>query len=248
MIKWILPLLFCCSVNAQIVINGATLSGAIVGTTNVTGGGGGGATKIFSTGIGGTSGGCTTAPATNTVGSTLFVSGTGGFRSPYPAQSSSPANTWTGLTGAGSGGGGAVRMWYVSSPSTSSSQTFSADGGDLTTAYSSDGAFGFSGVTTLDSEAAGDSMGGSFATIQPGSITPSQSGEVLVTCIGSFGGSANTWSIDSGFTIIYQGANEVGIVFAIAYKIKTDAVAENPTWTWITGTQPGAATSMAAFK
>lgn len=47
MIKFILPLLVCCSLQAQIVLNGATLRGATVGTTNAMSGGGGGSTDNF---------------------------------------------------------------------------------------------------------------------------------------------------------------------------------------------------------
>lgn len=47
MIKFILPLFICCSLQAQIVIRGATLRGVVVGTTNATGGGGGGCTPSY---------------------------------------------------------------------------------------------------------------------------------------------------------------------------------------------------------
>lgn len=210
------------------------------------GGGGGGATKLFGVGIGGTSGGCTTSAA-NATGSTLFVGGTGGYRSPVPGQSDSQSNTWTALTAQTPGGGVATRLWYVSSPSISSSQTFSADGGDVGTVASSDGALGFSGVTVLDSEAAGNSLGNVFTNIQPGSITPSQSGEVFVAALRWDSGASTTWAIDSGFTIEFQVATGFGEGFALAWKIKTDSTAENPIWT-PTGTLAAAATVMAAFK
>jgi len=41
MIKFILPLFVCCSLHAQIVLDGATIRGATIGTTNATGGGAG---------------------------------------------------------------------------------------------------------------------------------------------------------------------------------------------------------------
>lgn len=216
-------------------------------TTGGGGGGGGSAAKIFSTGIGGTSGGCTTSPGVNSAGSTLFVAGSSGYRSPYPLQSDSKSNTWTGLTGQAPGGGVAVKLWYVPSPTTDGAHTFSADGGDVGTTYSCDGALGFSGVTTLDAEAAGNALGNVFTSIQPGSITPAQSGEVFVTAIRWDTGAATTWAIDSGFTILFQVASAGGPGFAIAYKIKTDALAENPSWT-PTGSLAAAATTMAAFK
>ena len=216
----------------------------VVPTTG--GGGSPTAVKIFQTGANGTAGGCTTAPATNTTSATLFISCLHGYRSPYPAASSSPANTWTALTGVGSGGAGAI-ISYVSSPTTSSSQTFSANGGDVGTQFSNIGTIGFSGITTL-----GGSSSGNFATgntIQPGSLTPSVGGSVFITeCAYDF--STETLSIDSGFTIWFQGVNSGGTGFAVAYKIKTsgDTSAENPTWTATGSANPSMSTVMSYFK
>lgn len=54
MIKFLLPLFICCSLHAQIVLNGATLRGATIGTTNATGGGGGVGTAFITSGHGST--------------------------------------------------------------------------------------------------------------------------------------------------------------------------------------------------
>src|SRR5262249_33242092 len=75
-------------------------------------------------------------------------------------------------------------------------------------------------------------------TNQVGSVTPASSGELIVTHLG-WGTTGQTASIDSGFTITDQidlvsGQHYGG---ALAYKIKTDAAAENPTWTVTTAVQ-----------
>jgi len=207
------------------------------------GGGGVSATKIFQIVANGSAGGCTTS-AISTTGSTLFVAALHGYRSPYPQASSSPSNTWTPLTGIGNSGAGAI-LSYVSSPTTGGSQTFSADGGDVGTQFSDIGVIGFSGVTTLDGSSAGNAATGN--TIQPGSLTPSVSGEVFVTMV-CYDFVTETMSIDSGFTIIGQGLNSGGTGFAVAYKIKTDASAENPTWTATGDANPLLVTVMSAFK
>jgi hypothetical protein len=74
---------------------------------------------------------------------------------------------------------------------------------------------------------------GVAATIQPGSITPAQDNELIIsgfTPEGAMGGPA---SINEGMTIADQidatGGSNVGI--AIAYKTQTTAAAINPTWT-----------------
>src|SRR5204863_2222713 len=66
---------------------------------------------------------------------------------------------------------------------------------------------------------------------QPGSVTPSQDNEVLVT---GYGGDTNatTATIDSGFTVsdtfAYVGGSNMG--GSAAYLIETTAGAKNPTW------------------
>jgi hypothetical protein len=67
--------------------------------------------------------------------------------------------------------------------------------------------------------------------MQPGSITPSQSGALVVTAVG-FGSNGDTSSINLGFTIAQHVAltgNTYGIGFA--YLIQGAAAAINPTWT-----------------
>lgn len=198
------------------------------------------ATVIFTTYALGTSGGCTTS-ATNAVGSTLIVDGIRGYRSPYPSPSDSQGNSYTDGTGAGTSGSASI-IDYIPSPSTGSSQTFSVDGGDAGTQWSAVGTIGFSGVTTLDTASAGSYTHALFA--QPGSAT----GKVFITTI-STDITAGTWTIDSGFTIIAQGYTSGGFGFAIAYKIESGEVSENPKWS-VSGPSgtPSIGCTMTGFK
>lgn len=82
--------------------------------------------------------------------------------------------------------------------------------------------------------------------LNPGSITPSATGELFITGFG--GNSGGTYSVGSGFTIFgtqyLPGPNSWQL--GAAYKIKTDALAENPAWT---STVAGnSAADLVAFK
>ncbi|HSR78759.1 MAG TPA: hypothetical protein VLN57_19445 [Xanthobacteraceae bacterium] len=68
------------------------------------------------------------------------------------------------------------------------------------------------------------------ATIQPGSIIPSQSNSLIVSgCCNN----QNVYSIDSGFEITNTIPNVGALTMggAAAYLLQPDAVAVNPTWT-----------------
>lgn len=80
---------------------------------------------------------------------------------------------------------------------------------------------------------------------QPGSITPSQNNELLITNYWD-GNGGSGYTVDSGFTVIgtknYLGANNYG--GAVASLVQTTATSENPSWT-NTG---GESSSIASFK
>jgi hypothetical protein len=214
------------------------------------GGGGGTITQIFFTSAGGTSSACTTAPATNTTGSTLFVSALGTYRPPFATNSSSPANTWTTNQNFSNGGSGyAVYLSRVSSPTTSSAQTFTASGGDAGISALHVAVMGVSGATALDVEAiqTNNFNIGTSGTIQVGGgLTPTQSGELCVVALRS--DNTTTWSIDSGFTIDCQITNSLAETLVFAHKIKTDALVERPTFTKLTGGLTDVAVVGALYK
>ncbi len=70
----------------------------------------------------------------------------------------------------------------------------------------------------------------SGTTIQPGSITPSEDRELVVTAVAS-DGAISSPSIGSGFTIVEnQPQIPTAYGIALAYKVQPTAAAVNPTW------------------
>jgi hypothetical protein len=178
-----------------------------------------------------------------------YYTGTGHTSSP----SDSSSNTWlTAKSQTQSTCPGSTAIYYVQNPSVTASQTFTASAtGGLT--YPSIQVQGFTGSTgtPLDVTNSATSGGSNVATKQPGSITPGQNGELVVSDVlwcpnGS--GSGTTVSIDSGFTITDQNSyspnNAEG--GALAYIVQTTAAAVNPTWTF--STSSFVATAIASFK
>jgi hypothetical protein len=83
---------------------------------------------------------------------------------------------------------------------------------------------------------------------QPGSVTPSEGGELIITGIAGELNTHGAFSINSGFTISHQKdfENPHNTPGAMAYLIQGAAAAVNPTWSW-TGSKNGAST-IATFK
>lgn len=135
-------------------------------------------------------------------------------------------------------------IFYVANPTVGSGHTFS-----FTTVgtYASFYADAFSGVKTsspFDQQNHGNTVG---TTVQPGSITPSENNELIVTVgqVNVNGGSTPT--INSGYTVTdaNAGINSQGVGGGFAYIVQTSAAATNPTWT-LGGTAGSAA--IASFK
>lgn len=177
--------------------------------------------------------------ALNTTGATLLVMGVSKFGSnPTPVDSYS--NTWLELTEYTNALTSSI--WYAANPTVGAGHTFNY-GGSATTAC----VMAFSGIATtspLDQQN-GNASGGP-ATTQPGSITPSGSGYLIVTQISwnTFTGSA---SINDSFTITdqigYTGSN---FGAAAGYYVQPTAGAINPTWT-LDSTAANVTTSIASF-
>lgn len=125
--------------------------------------------------------------------------------------------------------------------------TFTASGGTV----SAIAAAAFSGVLTTNpvDVQAGTNNSGS-ATIQPGSITPTQNNELIISGIGGYVvAGSETYSIDSGMTITDQQGLIGGASFglALAYKVQTTAAAINPTWT-VSSSAAGLSATNGSFK
>jgi hypothetical protein len=182
-----------------------------------------------------------TTDAIDTTGANLIVLARSRFNS--PAISDSKTNTWTGLTERTVSGHPELQIYYtVGSISVGSGHTFTAAAANC---FSGLAVAAFSGVDIYNSQESGAGFTATTSS-QPGSLTPSTDGCLLV-CALSYDGTQTLSLATAGWTILNQmpldSGNAYGI--ALAYKIQGTAAAENPQWTW-TGNQTGH-TAMAVF-
>lgn len=187
---------------------------------------------------------CTTS-ATNMTGANLLVGCISDFSS-NAALIDSLGNSYTPVYSTVSAGAKGV-LAYSQTTNVSSSMTFSLSGGS----FSSLAVMGFSGAVPnpLDQFTGTAATGNPVTTISPGSKTPTQANELLVSCLALNGTNTTTnIAIASPFTLgpvieYISGANE-GV--AAAYQIQTVATAQNPAWTWTTPSD--AVAGLATFK
>jgi hypothetical protein len=108
-----------------------------------------------------------------------------------------------------------------------------------------------SGAATIDGTEVVNSTGswGSGTTLKPGSITPATSADLMITGLAYNVSSSLNATVDSGYTdtSVAQG---LGIyVYHMAYKIKSNGVAEDPAWLNSTGSGGiNASTAHVAYK
>ena len=116
------------------------------------------------------------------------------------------------------------RLYYCINPSVGTGHTFTVATGEFFTGDMQ----AFSGANGgYDGENGNTSA---ISAIQPGSVTPSAAGAVIVTGFSGSNGTA-VGTIDSGFTITDQRAlNGTGMGAGMAYLVQGSAGAVNPTW------------------
>lgn len=179
-----------------------------------------------------------TSTGINTTGAALLVAGFSEEVTATGALSDSNTNAWVEIAGAeGSMPAGLPRTWvyYVKNPVVGSNHTFTMAGGNKTVLCVA----AFSGTNTAANvdQSTATVQGAAATTVQPGSVTPTEDNELLVTYVGvgdaTNYGVGTTFTIDGGYTITDQqptvgGTNWAG---ALAYLIQTTAAASNPTWT-----------------
>jgi|NGEPerStandDraft_6_1074524.scaffolds.fasta_scaffold120595_1 hypothetical protein len=135
----------------------------------------------------------------------------------------SKGNTWTALTSKATP---MVQIWYCKPSTVGSGHTVTVDnhtgGGLYLSAYLA--AFSGSSPTPFDLE-----NGANNTATSPGSITPSQSNE-LVIAVASSGSSAPT--VDANMTLLNNNAVSGGTYWGggMAYRIQITAAAINPVW------------------
>lgn len=170
----------------------------------------------------------TTGSPLNTTGANLLVAIITGSGTSTAAPTDSNSNTWTAGTQYGTSGQILTQLYYAFSPTVGTSHSFTnnAGGGSVLQVAAFSGMLAGSGVFDAHN---GNSIIGTTSTIQPGSVTPSQGCELVVTGVGTANGS-QTFTVDTGFTTI-QTINSFAPSVALAYLVPTGAGALNPTWT-----------------
>lgn len=168
-----------------------------------------------------------TTTGINTTGADIIVIGisdnVGGS-----TLSDSSGNTWTPLSPS-TGTSGVSTLYYCQSPTTSPSHTFTLT---ATSNFMSIYVTAFSGSLAAPLDQSNRANSGFTTTIQPGSVTPSQNNELIVTHVCK-GIDTSSFSINSGFSIIdsVTGVGSTHYGGAIAYLVQSTAAAVNPTWT-----------------
>lgn len=173
----------------------------------------------------GTNGGTTSA--INTTGANLIVLVLSSQGAVMGTFSDSQGNTYINVTDEPASSGSS-QIWYCSSPSTSASHTFTVSGANL---FAWMGVMVFSGAKSTSAADQHNVNRGSGTTIQPGSVTGTQSPCLVIASVCTE--AAGTLSIDSSFAITDQKAlvGSVNYTGAAAWLVQPTATAVNPTWT-----------------
>lgn len=199
--------------------------------------------KVASVSAGSSDGDSITTGAIDTTGATLLVVGVAYYDlGAAPTLTDSKSNSWNGLTIQDvDNGQPALRIYYAENPTVGSGHTFTLTG---SAAFPSVAAIAYSGAATSSpaDQQNGAAETGTVTSLQPGSVTPSEDNEVVVTVLGiDDGGTSQT--INGGFTIQESVDFGPGVHFGIrlADLIQTTATAANPTWSWTSVDQATAA-------
>lgn len=192
------------------------------------GGSGGGSWSFLTSASAASSGGSDiTTPAINTTGANLIVAGVASGAN-APAISDSRSNIWARLNIYS--GGPNIALFYCYIPIVGSGHTFSTTSSNAPSLFVA--AFAGASSSPLDQQdGAGASSG--ITAVQPGSITPGQSNELIVTFLGiAASGNISVSGVNQGFTIAgsetFSAGNNYG--GAMAYLIQSTAAAVDPTW------------------
>lgn len=182
--------------------------------------------------------------AIDTTGADLLIAA--GVQVGGGVMSDSKSNTWTEIgPSATSAGGQIISLFYVLNPTVGSGHTFDFGG---TGAYPTLCVQAWSGSAGgLKDQSNSSASGGLVSSIQPGSITPTQNNELVVTASG-WDQAGNTATDPTGYTRTDYIAGVGGVNYAdqFEYQIQTTATATNPTWNY--SGPNNAAVIIASFK
>ena len=167
-----------------------------------------------------------TTPPISTVGASLIVVISGGQLTLTPTDSLANTNWYAPPKQASASGYG---MWisFIVNPITGAAHTFTLSGGG--SAYPWIAVLAFAG-SFYGAERVTGAYAGAASLIQPGAITPSANGALIVTGYSNSSGTTAP-AITAPFTLadsVPAGAN--GGPAAAAYLVQTTAAAVNPTW------------------
>lgn len=171
----------------------------------------------------------TTSPI-DTSGSGLIVAVIADFASAAPSTvTDNKGNSWVSLTSSSAASVSRNTIYFTTPISAGTGHTFTSNSTSSFPALFV-AAFKNGIASPFDQENGGISSG---ASVQPGTVTPTNSNQLVVTGVCSDSGT--TFSIDSAFTITDQAAIVGGQSFGggLAFIIQTTAVAVNPTWSLI---------------
>jgi len=159
--------------------------------------------------------------------------------------SDSKSNTWTKLTEQ-CASTPCVVIYYAKNATVGSGHTFTATGSSF---FAVLGASAWSGAdTTAPFDQENGTGGGSMASgQQPGSVTPTTDGQVVVSAMG-WNDTRNITSV-TGSTQLNENDFTGGVNYGggSAYVIQTTAAAVNPAWNWTGGNVAGEVV-VATFK
>ncbi len=183
---------------------------------------------------GGNSAASTTTNSVDTTGATLLVASIQWYPgiTTDTVLTDSKSNTWNALTKKSVGGISKIMYWSIPT-SVGASHTFTSAASEIYSSLEVTAWSGTHATTPFDQQ-----NGSTFqndATVQPGSVTPTEDNELVVCSVGITGNvtTQTALAIDGGFTI-QEEINRVSnnMAGAQAYLIQTSAAAANPTWTW----------------
>lgn len=178
-----------------------------------------------------------TSSAIDTTGATLLVIVTANAVTWDPVISDSKGNTWNSALDVDDVSNNShLMVHYAYNPTVGSGHTVTVDGA---LNFISAEVAAFSGIKTTANPVDQTNTGrvGSAATVQPGSITPSVGGALIVCGLGTAGPAGISASINSGFAITDQLPLSSGNYYgsALAWLAQGSAAAVNPTWTEASG-------------
>lgn len=189
----------------------------------------------------------TTAGITTTGATLLVVAVSSWALSTVGTVSDSKGNTWTPLTAQPVASDARAQLFYATNPVVGTSHTFTYTGPPSgNAAYCALGVGAWSGVRTVtpfDGESGAVNPGGTVTSQTAGTLTPSRSGDLVVTALGQGATGTGTAAVSGGFSVaagLPSASNILGV--SLAWQVNATTLPTTPTWT------VGVATNLSAVQ